>query len=119
MLGVHLTNLSFFAFHGIHEGESRIGNNFELNVVVTYDEGSKQLDDLNNVINYEEVYEIVKKRMAIPTPLLEEVAEAMIRKIKHQYKQVREIAVSIYKLQPPIQNFQGKVGITLHKIFED
>jgi dihydroneopterin aldolase len=119
MISVHLSGLSFYAFHGIYEGESKMGNNYEVDVVVNYDEGDQALNELSNVINYEEVYEIVKKRMAIPTPLLEEVAEAMIRKIKHQHKQVKDIAVSIFKLQPPIQALQGKVGITLHKVFEE
>jgi dihydroneopterin aldolase len=118
MITVHLSNLSFHAFHGVVEGESTLGSNYEVDVTVNYDEGEVPLNELNNLVNYADVYEIVKKRMAIPTPLLEEVAEAMIRKIRHQYKQVTEIAVSIYKLQPPIPNFQGKVGITLHKVFE-
>jgi len=119
MLTVHLSNLLFHAFHGFYEGESKTGNDYELNVVIKYEEGDRSLNVLDDLVNYELVYDIVRKRMAIPTVLLEEVAEAIIRKIKHQYKQVREIAVSIYKLNPPMQNMQGRVGITLDKFFEE
>jgi 7,8-dihydroneopterin aldolase/epimerase/oxygenase len=119
MLTVHLSNLSFHAFHGVYEEETKLGNDFEVNVLVKYEESNVALDNLSNLVNYEVIFEIVKKRMAIPSPLLEEVAEAMVRKIKHQYKQLKEIAVSIHKLQPPIPGLTGKVGITLHKIFED
>ena len=119
MLTVHLSNLVFHAFHGVYESERQIGSNYEVDVTVKYEEADTQLDNLNNIVNYEVIFEIVRKRMSIPTPLLEEVAEAIVRKIKHQYRQLSEIAVSIYKLQPPIAGLQGKVGVTLHKIFEE
>ena len=119
MLTVHLSKLLFHAFHGVYEAETKIGSDYEVDVMVKYDESGTQLDDLASIVNYEVIFEIVRKRMNIPTPLLEEVAEAMVRKIKHQYRQLTEIAVSIYKLQPPIVGVQGKVGVTLHKFFED
>ena len=117
MLTVHLSKLSFYAYHGFYEEERKLGNNYEVDITVTYDEGTKSLDDLNNLVNYEAIYEIVKKRMSIPSPLLEEVADSLISKIRHLYKQVNEISVSIFKLNPPIEGFQGKAGITLHKKF--
>src|SRR5687767_5590451 len=119
MLTIHLSNLVFHAFHGVYESERQIGGNYEVDVTVKYEEGDTQLDNVNNIVNYEVIFEIVRKRMSIPTPLLEEVTEAIVRKIKHQYRQLSEIAVSIYKLQPPIAGLQGKVGVTLHKIFEE
>jgi dihydroneopterin aldolase len=118
MLSVHLSKLAFYAYHGFYEEERKLGNNYEVDITISYDERTHTLDDLNNLVNYESVYEIVKKRMSIPTPLLEEIAESMISKIRHQYRQVSEISVSIFKLQPPIENFQGKAGITLHRTFE-
>jgi dihydroneopterin aldolase len=119
MLTVHLSNLVFHAFHGVYDEEKKLGSDYEVDVMLKYDESGIQLDHLGSIVNYEVIFEIVRKRMNIPTPLLEEVAEAMVRKIKHQYRQLTEIAVSIYKLQPPIVGLQGKVGVTLHKIFED
>ena len=119
MLSVQLYDLVFHAFHGVYEGEAKVGNNYQVNVVVSYDEKNVKFDTLRSVINYEELYEIIKKRMAIPSALLEEVAEAIILKIRHQYSIIQEITISIYKIQPPIENFQGKVGITLQKKFED
>ena len=59
-----------------------------------------------------------KSRMAVPTPLLEKVAEGIIRRIKHQYPFATEAVISIYKLEPPIENIQGKIGITMRKEWE-
>jgi dihydroneopterin aldolase len=119
MLSVQLFDLAFHAFHGVFEEEAKTGNNFQVNLEVKYDERNIKFDSINSVINYEDLYMIVKKRMAIPSPLLEEVAEAIIRKIMHQYSYVKDISVSIYKLQAPIENFKGKVGITLQKTFDN
>lgn len=119
MLSVQLYDLAFHAFHGVYEGEAIIGNNFRVDLIVKYEEKKVKLDSLTNIINYEVLYEIVKKRMAIPSPLLEEVAETIIIKIRHQYPILKEISISIFKLQPPIESFSGKVGITLQKNFDD
>ena len=118
MLTVQLTDLLFYAYHGVYEAESIAGGNYLLNLSVQYDEKNIQFDNLENVISYEELYKIIQKRMSIASPLLEEVADTIIRKIKHRYSNAREISVSIYKLHPPIEGFQGKAGITLQKRFE-
>ncbi len=119
MLSVHLYDLAFYAFHGAYEGEAKAGNDFRVDLTVRYDEKKVKLDSLDAIISYEVLYEIVKKRMAITTLLLEEVAEAIILKIRHQYPVSREISISIFKLQPPISGFMGRAGITLQKHFDD
>ncbi len=119
MVTIELQNIRLQAFHGIYDGEQNTGNPYEVNVKVIYEEGSGEFDNLKNTINYVEVFEVVKKRMSIPTPLLEKVAESIIRKIKHQFPFTREVIVSIYKLEAPIENFQGKIGVTMHKQFNE
>ncbi|GAC1454316.1 MAG: hypothetical protein NVSMB7_16630 [Chitinophagaceae bacterium] len=119
MLTVHLSDLRFFAHHGVHEGEPEAGGEFEVHLQVTYEEKKIKFNELKNVLNYEDLYYIVKKRMYMPTPLIEEVAESIIRKIRHEYSFVKEVSISIFKLQAPIEHFNGKVGITLQKKFDD
>lgn len=119
MLTVQLQNLQFHAYHGVYEGESKTGNNYEVNLTVEYNEKGHNIHQLKDIINYEDLYDIVRRRMGIAAPLLEEVAEGIIRKIKHQYSYVTEANVSIYKLQAPMEGFQGKVGIMLGKKFAD
>ena len=119
MLTVHLQNLIIHAFHGVYDGEHKAGNNFEVDLSVSYDEKNVKLDNLENIVSYEDLFQVVKERMEVSTPLLEEIAESIIQKIKHQYSFVSEIKISIFKLEAPIANFQGKPGITLHKKFDD
>lgn len=118
MVSIELHNLRLHAYHGLYPGEEKTGSAYEVNIKVSYDEGAAQFDDIRNTINYVEVFEIVKSRMAVPTPLLEKVAEGIIRRIKHQYPFSTEVVISIYKLEPPIENIQGKIGITMRKEWE-
>ena len=119
MISIELIDVQLHAFHGIYEGEEKIGNPYLINLSVKYDEGIADFDDINNTINYVDLYEIVKQRMSIPTGLLEKVCESIIRRIKHQYPFVKEVSLSLQKLQPPLLNFQGKVGVTMSKKFND
>jgi 7,8-dihydroneopterin aldolase/epimerase/oxygenase len=118
MLTVHLHQLIFYGYHGLYEGEETVCNSFEVNLDVSYDVKKEKLDNLKNLISYEDLYKIVHQRMHAPTPLLEELANGIMRKIKHEYAQVESIKISIYKLHAPIESFQGKVGISFFRKFD-
>ncbi len=118
MVTVQLHNLIMHAFHGLYVEEHTTGNNYEINLDVSYEEGISQFESIQNTISYEDLFGIVKKRMQVPTPLLEKVCESIIRHIRHQYPVVTEVTISMFKLQPPIENLQGKVGVTMRKKFD-
>jgi dihydroneopterin aldolase len=118
MVVIELNQVKLHAFHGVYEGEKLTGSAYEINVRVVYEEGDTTFDSLKNTINYVEILDIVKQRMQIPTGLLEKVADGIIRDIRLQYPFTKEIIFTIYKLDAPVENFQGKIGVTLHKKFD-
>jgi 7,8-dihydroneopterin aldolase/epimerase/oxygenase len=118
MVSIELQNIRLHAFHGLYHGEDKVGSNFEIHVKVLYDEGNHAFNDLRDTISYADIYAIVKQRMQVATPLLEKVADDIIKRIKDQYPFTREVVFQIFKLHAPIENFEGKVGITLHKRFD-
>jgi 7,8-dihydroneopterin aldolase/epimerase/oxygenase len=117
MVTVQLHKLIFSGRHGVFKEELATGNTFEVNLDVLYDENIRPFEGLDSIVNYVNLFGIVKERMNQPSPLLEKIADEMIMKIRDQYPFIREVILSIYKLQAPIGNFQGKAGITLHKKF--
>lgn len=120
MLTIELRQVKLHAYHGMYEGESKIGSPYELDLKVSYDEPAQAVfEQISDTVNYAELFTIVKHHMAIPTALLEAVAENIVIHIKKQYPIVKMIEVSIYKLQPPIVNFEGRVGITLNRTFHE
>lgn len=119
MISVNLVNVHIHAFHGIHEGEEKIGNPYIVNLSVKYEERENDFDDINDTVNYVELFNIVQQRMKIPTGLLEKICLNVIRHIKHQYPFVTEVDMSIQKMQAPIHDFQGNVGVSMNKKFDD
>lgn len=116
MITVHLHHLKFFSFHGIHEEERILGNEYEVNVEVAFDEKGI-ITKIDETINYVKIFELVKQRMNIPTALLETVAQDMVNQIHAADNRARAITVSVEKKNPPITNIEGSVGVTYTKEF--
>ncbi|MBS1597764.1 MAG: dihydroneopterin aldolase [Bacteroidetes bacterium] len=119
MITVELHNLIIHGYHGVFEEEKKVMNTFEVNLSVKFEERKSDFQRLDDTISYVDLYEIVKQKTQVPALLLEKLCQGIIRKIKHQYPIVKEVVISIYKLQAPIENFQGKVGVTMRKKFDD
>lgn len=116
MISIHLDNLKFYAFHGIHDEEKILGNEYELSAEIQFHENS-EIHSIHQTINYVDVYDIIKKRMIIPSPLLETIIMDIGNMIKEKYNEVRSISIYLKKLHPPIEGIQGSVGVSWHKEF--
>lgn len=117
MITVELRNILFHAHHGLHKDERKTGNEFSVDLSVRYKPEKKKIVDIDETINYVTLYEILKKEMSHPTDLLETLAIRITESIKDEFKQVKDLEITITKLNPPITNFQGKVSITYKKEF--
>ncbi len=116
MYTIQLHNLTFFSFHGLHEEEKIIGNTFEVSIDIFIGD-IPSVKSIKDTLNYVEVYRVIKERMWIPTPLLENIAEDIVHSLQSLDKRIKEINISIKKKHPPITHFAGSVGITLKKTF--
>lgn len=119
MISIELINLRMFAYHGIFEGEEKVGNPYIINLSVKYDESHHDFESINDTINYENLHHIVKHWMDLPTGLLEKICANIVRHIKHDYSYVKEIDLSIQKLQPPLEQFEGNVGVSMNRKFNE
>ena len=117
MTTIHLADVRIFAFHGMYEGESSVGNEYLINLDVVFDEFDEDFNSIQQTVNYAELFDIVKQRMGVNTHLLEAVCNDIIAIVKERYAYITEAKISIFKLQAAIQNLQGKVGVTIHKKF--
>ena len=117
MISIELKDVRLYARHGYYKDEPKTGNVYHIDLCVKYEEGKSKFDTLADTINYEDLYDILRQRMQTPTALLEKLCDEIIQQIKTQYPFIVEAKISLYKIQAPIQNFEGKVGVSLHKIF--
>jgi len=94
---IKLEKLNFFGFHGVNKNEIENGQNFVLDIVVHYNV-IKKTDNLDDFIDYIDLYNLVKysfeeKRFN----LLEALISKILKDIKERYKTVFYIKINIRK----------------------
>ena len=116
MLTIHLHSLIFRSFHGMFKEEKILGNDFEVNMDVSF-EVKEKITRLQQSVDYVSLHALIKEVMDQPTPLLETVVQELAERVRLFDEKIKAVSISIKKLNPPIVNFQGTVGISYSKIF--
>ena len=100
---IELKDMEFFSKHGCFEEERIIGNRFVVNLAVYGDfSAAAESDCLEDAVNYQTLYDIVKEEMDIPSHLLENVAQRTVTRIKKQFPVLEKITLTIDKINPPL-----------------
>lgn len=116
MFTINLHNLIFHSFHGVHEEERILGAEFIVNAELSFKE-SNTIISLEQTIDYVKIYALIKQRMSVPSALLETVAQSLADSIYAIDNRIASISINIKKTNPPIENFQGSVGVSFKKDF--
>lgn len=113
---IHVSGIKLFAYHGCMDEESKIGSDYEVNLIVWADlSQSAQSDRLKDTVDYVALNQIVKEEMAIRAKLLEVVAQRILDRIFIEHKQVKQAQVSVSKLTPPIQGDVERVSVVFSR----
>lgn len=117
MFHIHVRDLRCFAFHGVYPIERSSGQDFLLDITVTYREHGEVVG-IDQTVDYSRLVFIAREVMAETEELLERVAQKMASKIKGAYPHILEINISIEKIAAAIPNFGGRVGVTFQNKYE-
>ena len=113
---VFLENMEFHSFHGCLEFEQKLGNTFLVSVGMELDTSLPgKTDELEHTLNYQLVYDVVKREMEIPSKLIEHVGQRILDSIFNQFPQIQALEVKLSKLAPPLGGKVERVTIELHK----
>jgi 7,8-dihydroneopterin aldolase/epimerase/oxygenase len=116
MSKIALNNMEFHAYHGCLEHEQQLGNTFIVNLCMTLDtELAGQTDELQHTLNYQQVYDLVKLQMEIPSMLIEHVVKRILDSVFDSFFQIEELTVQLFKLNPPLGGKVESVSIELSK----
>jgi len=113
---IHLHKLIFFAHHGLYQEEKMLGNEFEVSIDIELNH-SAAIYTLEDTLNYLTVYNVIKEKMKQPERLLETLAGNIIDAVYLLDKRIHSIKITLFKINVPVKNFQGKIGITYQKSF--
>lgn len=112
-----LENVRFHAFHGVLPQERKVGNDYRVNLRIKYDiSQAMKSDDVNDTLNYAEVYQLLSQEMCVPSALLERVAGRIGDRLFRRFPKIEEIHLSIIKENPPMGADSDGAGIEVHLI---
>ena len=117
MITIRLANLQFKAFHGIHEEEKILGNLYIIDAAAEIHEEPEVIHSINKTVNYEDMYNIIRERMNVPTPLLETIVMDIGNEFHREYPEIRAINISIRKMNPPVEGMQGEACVSWRREF--
>lgn len=111
---IEIEGMEFYAFHGHFDVEKIAGNRFLVNLKIEADlNKAGQTDKLEDTLDYQRAYLIVKEEMAIPSDLLENVCSRIISRIKTEFPEAQKVTVKVSKMNPPMGGPIEKVSVTL------
>jgi dihydroneopterin aldolase len=101
---VRLVNAVFYGHHGVMQEEHRVGGRYEVDVSVGIDfEEAALHDDLTRTVDYEQVYEFVRKLVTENNfYLIEKLAYRIAQKVLDTYPNVEGVEVTVRKPNPPV-----------------
>ena len=95
--------MQFYAYHGVMAQETKVGNNYVVNVCMTADLlRACETDNVDDTISYALIFDLVKAEMKQPSKLLEHVAMRIYKSIKSGFPQITALEVRLAKNNPPI-----------------
>lgn len=111
---IKLSDLRFHAYHGVFPQETKVGNEFVVNLAVRFPFHSDILDDnIDRSVSYADIYQIVDSEMKNSKKLLETVAANIADRISRRWPQINSGFITICKSTPPITSITGTAEVTL------
>lgn len=100
---IKVENIRVYAHHGCLKEETIIGSDYRVDLIVKVDlSKSARTDELSDTVDYVFLNRVVREEMAIPSKLLETVAQRILDRIFAEDKLVKKADVSVSKINPPI-----------------
>ncbi len=114
---VCLNNVRFHAHHGVLPQERTTGGEFIVNLRAKYPLAKAiESDDVNDTLNYAEIFEIINKEMQTPSCLLEHVAGRIGKSIMNAFPKIEELDITLKKTNPPMSADMDSAAVELHLI---
>jgi dihydroneopterin aldolase len=105
-----LERMEFYGYHGVYAEENKLGQQFVVDVELHLDlSAAGHSDELDQTINYAEVYQRVREiAEGKPFRLIEALAERIASTLLAAYSPLQQIVVRVTKPHPPFPiHFQG------------
>lgn len=112
---ISIEGMEFFAYHGCFKEEQVIGTKFNIDLFLDVDTcKAERSDKLEDTVNYQAVYLLVKQEMESKSKLLEHVGRRILERLQVAYPEVEKAKLKIRKLNPPLGGKMDFVSLELN-----
>ncbi|QBQ40822.1 dihydroneopterin aldolase [Sphingobacterium psychroaquaticum] len=98
---VALRDMRFFSPIGFYEEEQLLGNEFFVDLIVSFPFTMVDKEDLGHTLNYEELFALLTAVMRTKRKLLESAAAEILEGVCSRFPFVEQVRVVVRKTTPP------------------
>ena len=113
---VEIEGMEFYAYHGHYEEEQIVGNRFLVDLKIeTNCRKAAESDQIEDAVNYQTAYKIIKSEMQKKSNLLENLAGRIVDALYENLDNMKSVSIKLSKMNPPMGGKIKKVSITMTK----
>ncbi|WP_010664211.1 dihydroneopterin aldolase [Marinilabilia salmonicolor] len=113
---IELEEMEFYAYHGCFREENVVGNRFLVNISIRTDMSRPmQTDNINDALNYVQVYNLVRTEIQQTSNLLEHVTARVMDSLYRHFPEIEWLRVKISKMNPPMGGQMRNVSVTMER----
>ncbi len=113
---IDIEGMEFYAYHGHFRQEQVVGNKFLLNVTIEADcDRAGETDHLNDALDYQKVYLLIKEEMEIKSYLLENICKRILDRLYREFSTIRKATIQVAKINPPLGGQIKQVSVTMSR----
>lgn len=113
---IEIEGMEFYAYHGCFTEEQIVGNKFLVDLRIEANcEKAEESDNINDAVNYQVAYQLIKKEMEVKSHLLENIASRILKSLIENLPEIDVVTVKVAKINPPMGGKIDKTSVTLTK----
>lgn len=112
-----MENMGFYGYHGVLPEEKTLGQKFFVDASLYLPlKNAGETDDLNDSVNYKEVYELIKEIVTNQKfDLLEGLAEKICGEIFAVYPAIQKLRIKVKKPEAPVSGLFDYFGVEIER----
>lgn len=114
---IQIEEMEFYAFHGHYKEEQIVGNRFLVDLdIETNMTAASESDQLEDALNYQTAYRLVKNEMKRHTSnLLENIGKRILDALYEEFDEIDKATIKIRKMNPPMGGPMKCVSVTMSR----
>jgi len=112
-----IEEMEFYAFHGHYQEEQIVGNRFLVDLELETDLSTPAVSDqLNDAVNYQQAYKLIKNEMRrTKSNLLENIGKRILDALFEEMVGIDRANIRIRKMHPPMGGPIQSVGVSMSR----